>query len=170
MGPFDRCERQAAVVIADRMAEPDVRERLVDRGTTGRIGFEPFLRQVRGVTAVAVFSAHRDALDLPPARVAATALAVLRDTRPPDTLFTVLPADLGGSASLVADPRVLAAGRAAGPAPVGTARPDRAQRSRRRRDLPDEAHVIGPVRGPDRPFDEAALTTRRDRPPGPPAS
>ncbi|MGW2835825.1 hypothetical protein [Streptomyces sp. NPDC001286] len=148
MVAFARCEQEAGDIIAARMQDADFRQRQESSSQTWKMEFPFFIQRVRGIIAIALFSAY-GSTDQPSATAAEAALTVLRE-RTPVELFGVLPEDVGESATTIQHLRLLSTGLTARSAIMW----ERLIQSARNvldedAEYPDEEHVVQDPGGPD---------------------
>jgi hypothetical protein len=156
---FARCEHEASAIIAARLQDANFRRRQESASETWNMEFPFFIRRVRIIIAMALFSACRGADDRSPAGAAAAGLTVLREATVVE-LFGVLPADLGESAAVVEQLRLLSISLTARSAIMW----ERLILSARNvlevdAQYPDEDHIVHDPGGPDVTY--GTLSTER---------
>lgn len=159
MADFARCEQEAGDIIAARMEDAGAREQLESSSATWNMEFPAFIRKVRAIIAMALFSAYRRAEDQTPAEAAKAALTALRELTLVE-LFGVLPADLGESTAVVDHLRLLSISLTA-PSAIMWERLVQTARNVLDEDAqyPDEDHVVQDPGGPDVTY--GTLSTER---------
>lgn len=159
MAAFARCEQEAGDIIVARMQDADFRQMQESSSETWNMEFPLFIRWVRIIIAMAIFSAYRSAEDQSPVEAAKAALTVLRE-RTVVELFGVLPVDIGESAAVVDHLRLLSISLTA-PSAIMWERLIQTARNVLDEDAqyPDEDHVVQDPGGPDVTY--GTLSTER---------
>ncbi|MFI1098602.1 hypothetical protein [Streptomyces sp. NPDC020917] len=159
MAAFDRCEQEASAIIAARMQDAAFRQRQESSSTTWNMEFPFFIRRVRIIIAMGLFSAYCGTEDQSPAEAAQAGLTVLRELTPVE-LFGVLPADVGESTAVVQQLRLLSTGLTA-PSAIMWERLIQTARNILDADAqyPDEDHIVQDPGGPDVTY--GTLSTER---------
>ncbi|MDX3070820.1 hypothetical protein ACIP98_04095 [Streptomyces sp. NPDC088354] len=109
MVTFARCEQEAGAILGECLRDAAYRRRLMDSGSAWGWDFPAFLRSVRALVAIALFSAYRAGEDQTPAEAAARGLRLLREGDAVG-LFGVLPAEVGENTGLVRWLRLISIG------------------------------------------------------------
>lgn len=109
MVAFARCEQESGEIMEARLRDDAFRRRMERTSSRWQIEHGSFLRQVKAVIAVALFSAYRESVSTTSAQAARDALAILRGGDAVQ-LFAGLPDDLSDSSTIIESLRLMSFG------------------------------------------------------------